>query len=153
MSRALRTGLVGLLVGLALATGGCGTEETAGGDATPPASAAPEPTPSPGEAPDEAPADEPTEEPARDAGTTIEITFDGDDVTPSGESRKVAAGEPVTLRIVADAPGELHVHSSPEQEVSYPAGTSERTLVIEQPGLVEVEAHDLHRLVVQLEVR
>ena len=63
------------------------------------------------------------------------------------------AGKPINLHIVADKPGELHVHSSPEQEIEYAAGTTDKTLTIDQPGVVEVESHDLDKLIVQLEVR
>ena len=66
---------------------------------------------------------------------------------------KVKAGKPIKLHIVADEPGELHVHSSPEQEIEYPAGTSDKTLKIDQPGVVEVESHTLDTVIVQLEVR
>ena len=66
---------------------------------------------------------------------------------------EVAKGEPLKLHITADEPGELHVHSTPEQEIEYAAGTTDKTLTLDQPGVVEVESHDLDKLVVQLEVR
>jgi cytoskeletal protein RodZ len=91
-----------------------------------------------------------TPEPER---PTIEITFEGDTVTPNGERVAVPLGEEIDLVITADAPGELHVHSTPEQELAYEAGTSTLPLVIDQPGIVEVESHDLGLVVVQLEVR
>jgi cytoskeletal protein RodZ len=84
---------------------------------------------------------------------TIEITFEGDTVTPNGERVAVPLGEEIDLVVTADAPGELHVHSTPEQELAYEAGTSTLPLVIDQPGIVEVESHDLELVVVQLEVR
>ncbi|MEO7352535.1 MAG: hypothetical protein ABIR34_05015 [Marmoricola sp.] len=86
-------------------------------------------------------------------GTTIDITFKGDTVTPEGASIKVAAGKPIKLHIVADKPGELHVHSTPEHEIEYPAGTTNKTITIDQPGVVEMESHTLDKLVAQLEVR
>ena len=45
------------------------------------------------------------------------------------------------------------MHSTPEQELAYEAGTSTLPLVIDQPGIVEVESHDLELVIVQLEVR
>ena len=45
------------------------------------------------------------------------------------------------------------MHSSPEQEIEYGAGTTDKTLTIEQPGVVDVESHHLDQLIVQLEVR
>ena len=85
--------------------------------------------------------------------STLDITFKGDTVTPQGASVKVTAGKPLKLHIVADKPGELHVHSSPEQEIEYDAGTSDKTLTLDKPGVVEMESHTLDKLVAQLEVR
>ena len=67
--------------------------------------------------------------------------------------KKVEAGKPITLHIKADQPGELHIHSSPEQEIEYDAGTSDKKLTIDRPGIVEVESHNLEQLIVVLEVR
>jgi hypothetical protein len=84
---------------------------------------------------------------------TIEITFEGDTVTPNGDRVSVPLGEEVDLVVTADRPGELHVHATPEQELAYDAGTTTLPLTIDQPGIVEVESHDLEVTVVQLEVR
>jgi hypothetical protein len=94
----------------------------------------------------------PTGSPAAPAGTTVHVTVKGGKVTPNGDRVKVGVGEPVVLRIDADQPGEIHVHATPEQELSYPAGTSTRTLTIEQPGIVDVEDHHLETVIVQLQV-
>lgn len=84
----------------------------------------------------------------------IEVTFDGDSVTPSGERVEVSRGQDVQLEITADQPGEIHVHSTPEQELEYDAGTSTQTIEgIDQPGTVDVESHTLEKIIVQLEVR
>jgi len=92
--------------------------------------------------------------PVSDAGTieTIDITFEAGSVTPNGERIEVAAGQPVDLVVKADEPGEIHVHSEPEQQFAYAAGTTTIKLVIDQPGVVEVESHDLEQVIVQLEV-
>jgi len=87
-----------------------------------------------------------------DHPTTVNIEFSGDSVTPKGERVDVKAGEPVELVVKADEPGELHVHSTPEKELEYGAGTTMLTLTIDQPGVVDVESHDLDVVVVQLEV-
>ena len=144
MRSTTRSGAGGLALATALLLTGCGSEES-------PPTVEPTPTAEPtpqGTSTPSAPA--PSEEPA---GTTIDITFTGDEVDPDGVSREVEAGEPITLRIVADRPGEIHVHSSPEQELEYPAGTTTKTLTIDRPGVVEVESHTLDRLILQLEVR
>ena len=86
--------------------------------------------------------------------TTIEVTFDGDKVTPNGDRVEVKRGQDVTLVVTADKPGEIHVHSTPEQELEYEAGTSTLTIThLDQPGIVDVESHGLEKVIVQLEVR
>jgi hypothetical protein len=87
-------------------------------------------------------------------GTTIKVTFSGNTVTPSGERIEVEHGQPVTLLVTADKPGEIHVHSTPEQELEYNAGNTELPITnLDQPGVVDVESHDLDKVIVQLEVR
>ena len=73
-------------------------------------------------------------------------------MSPSGERVKVGVGETVTLLVTSDRPGEIHVHSTPEQELGYDAGTTELTLTIDKPGVVEVEDHDADLVLVQLQV-
>jgi len=98
------------------------------------------------------------DEPSNDPGGTttetkpIEITFTGDSVEPNGERVKVKAGEEIELVVKADQPGELHVHSNPEQELEYGAGTTTLKLTLNEPGVVDVESHDLEVVIVQLEV-
>jgi len=84
---------------------------------------------------------------------TVDITFKGDTVTPEGESVKVKAGDPLKLHITADKAGEIHVHSSPEQHIEYAAGTTDKTVTIDQPGVVDVESHTLDKLILQVQVR
>jgi hypothetical protein len=143
MSRRSRLALVALTATLGMLVSGCGSDEPSGSEkpkadkstATADASAKAKPT---------------TKKPS---GTTIDITFKGDTVDPNGVQKEVKAGKPITLHIVADKPGELHVHSSPEQQIEYDAGTSSKLLTIDRPGIVEVESHTLEQLVVVLEVR
>ena len=85
---------------------------------------------------------------------TIHVTFSGDSVTPNGDRVQVSVGQPVELVVKADKPGEIHVHSTPEQELAYPAGTKTLELKpIDKPGIIEVESHALEKTIVQLEVR
>ncbi len=45
------------------------------------------------------------------------------------------------------------MHSDPEQELEYGEGTTTVTIQgIDQPGTVDVESHDLDKVIVQLEV-
>ena len=83
---------------------------------------------------------------------TVEITFKDGTVTPSGKTVEVGTWQPVELRISADEAGEIHVHSSPEQELAYETGDSTRTITIDTPGTVDVESHDLDQVIVQLHV-
>ena len=93
------------------------------------------------------------EDPGPAPGTkTIEITFADGTVTPNGERLKVKAGQPIELVVKADEPGEIHVHSAPEQEFSYGEGTNTLQLTIETTGLVDVESHNLDQVIVQLQV-
>jgi hypothetical protein len=76
----------------------------------------------------------------------IAITFTGDDVTPNGTDIDVAVGQPLEFDVTADKPGEIHVHSTPEQEFEYDAGTSTFDVKpIQAPGRVTVESHTLEK--------
>ncbi len=83
----------------------------------------------------------------------VEITFENGAVTPNGERVEVAAGQPVDLLVTADEPGSIHLHSDPEQEFAYEAGSETFEIQIDRPGVVEVESHELDQVIVQLEVR
>lgn len=92
------------------------------------------------------------------SGTTkplvIDITFSGNSVTPNGDRVKVARGQKVEFLVKADAAGEIHVHSTPEKQLSYSAGTTEIQVgSFSQPGLIEVESHALDKTIVQLQVQ
>jgi hypothetical protein len=93
-------------------------------------------------------------QPTKDSsGTpTINITLKNGTVTPDGVEVKVEAGKPIKLHITADKAGELHVHSSPEQHIEFDKGTTDKTLTIKQPGVVDVEDHEMDKLIVQLQV-
>lgn len=82
----------------------------------------------------------------------IRITLDGKTVSPSAERREIKLNQPVVFQISSNAAGQLHVHSSPEHVVDFPAGESEITLTFKAPGVIDVEDHALDKLIVQLEV-
>jgi hypothetical protein len=86
------------------------------------------------------------------SGTTINISIQGDTVEPNGSRVKVKRGEPVTLRIDADSPGELHVHSTPERGAGVRGGRQHQEADHRPPGIVDVEDHELEQVIVQLEV-
>jgi len=91
--------------------------------------------------------------PAAPEAKVIAVTITADSVEPDGARMKVSKDLPVILEIDAVRAGELHVHSTPEKEIEYPAGTSKVTLRFDRPGVVDVEDHGLGKLIVQLEVR
>jgi len=84
----------------------------------------------------------------------IDVTIQGDTITPNGERVPVALGQEVELDIHADADGELHVHSDPEQHVEYHPGTTQQSLgSFSIPGQIAVESHALGKTVVVLQVQ
>jgi ABC-type glycerol-3-phosphate transport system substrate-binding protein len=82
----------------------------------------------------------------------IAITFHGTDTTPNGQEIEVAVGQPIELDVTADKPGEIHVHSSPEeQEFEYKSGSSTfQVKPIQAPGIVTVESHTLDKVLFKL---
>jgi cytoskeletal protein RodZ len=151
--RATRLAPLATILLLALGVTACG-DDTASepeSESSPTTSASSSPSESASESATSTPSDS-TQTPEAEK-PTIEITFKGGTVTPNGERVAVPMGQEIDLVITADQPGELHVHSTPEQELSYEAGTSTLPLVIDQPGIVEVESHDPALVIVQLEVR
>jgi hypothetical protein len=138
------------VIAAALATALMALGACADDDGTSSAGVSDTPSPSTGaSSPDSPPA---TRKPAP-TGTTVDITIKNGKVTPSGDRVKAEVGKPITLRIDADTAGELHVHSTPEQELEFGKGTSTKKLTVEQPGIVDVEDHELEQIIVQLEVR
>jgi len=136
---ARRIGLAALVAALALTVTGCGGDSSPAGDdgghdisATPAAQA--------------------TEAPPADA-KVIGVTITKDSVSPAAARIEVKRNQPVVLEIDAVDAGELHVHSSPEQHIEFPAGKSRVQLKIDQPGVVDVEDHHLDKVIVQLEVK
>lgn len=106
------------------------------------------PAPSPG-----SPSPTPTPTPSPAAGPELVVTIKGDQVKPNSQEIDLEVGETLIIRFDTDRAGELHVHSTPEQYVEFESGTSTEKLVIEAPGVVEVEEHDTSHVVASLEVR
>ncbi len=94
----------------------------------------------------------PSASPTSVRGTVLDVTVQGDKVTPNGERVKAKVGEPVTINVTANRDGELHVHATPEQELEYHSGKTALELTIDRPGIVDIEDHNAEVVVVQLEV-
>ncbi|QCW49854.1 hypothetical protein FE634_04465 [Nocardioides dongxiaopingii] len=73
----------------------------------------------------------------------IEVTLEAGAVTPDGDRIDVDVNQPIDLVVTADEPGELHLHSSPEQTFEFEAGENAPIeLQFDRPGLVELELHE-----------
>jgi hypothetical protein len=142
------TRLAPVVLVLAASLTACGGD----GDADPPATDQTS-TSSPSDAPSDAPSDPESDSGSPDDSVAVTVTREGDAFTPNGERVELGIDQPLVLTIEADEAGELHVHSTPEQDISYDAGTSEHEIVIDRPGVVEVESHDPDVILLQLEVR
>ena len=138
---------VSLLVAAGLTLTACGDDTDATTESTPsPTTASATPSETASEEPE---TEEPEQEPE---GTVVVVTIKGDRIEPNGASIKADLDEPVVLAITSDRPGELHVHSTPEQYVEFRKGSGEYELTFEQPGVVEVEDHDTGFVIAQLQV-
>jgi hypothetical protein len=132
----MRITLPAALVAASLALTACGSSA----DTTPEPTAAPTTSGSTSSAP-------------AATGQVVEVSVKDGKVTPSGTTVPVKVGKTITLRVTADAAGELHVHSDPEHELAYKAGVTTLDFTINRPGVVEVEDHTTDALVVNLEAR
>lgn len=88
-----------------------------------------------------------------DEKVVVEITVKDGEITPKGDRIKATTGQPIDLVVTSDVAGSLHMHSDPEQEFPYEAGTQTFPITIDRPGVIEVESHDPPQIIVQLEVR
>jgi hypothetical protein len=86
------------------------------------------------------------------AQKAIDVRIKGDQIEPNGKRVQVGVGEPITLHVESDRDAELHVHSSPEQELEVKKGESTLSFTVKTPGIVEVEEHESGIVVLQLEV-
>ena len=138
--------LSSLALVMALGLTACGND----GDTDPPAGAETSATATDGPTTDD---DSPDGDSTDDDSAAVTVTRDGDSFTPNGERVELGVDQTLVLTIDADEAGELHVHSTPEQDIAYDEGTSEHEITIDRPGVVEVESHDPDVIVLQLEVR
>ncbi len=142
MSGRVVTRLAPLVLVLAASLSACGGD----GDTDPPAT-----DQSASSSPSDSPSDSGSS--STDDGVAVTVTREGDSFTPNGERVELGVDQTLVLTIEADEAGELHVHSTPEQEIAYDAGTSEHEIVVDRPGVVEVESHEPDVILLQLEVR
>ena len=149
MSGRVVTRLAPLVLVLAASLSACGGDE----DTEPPAT-----DQSASSSPSDSPSDSSSDSTSGSGSSTgdgvaVTVTREGDSFTPNGERVELGIDQTLVLTIEADEAGELHVHSTPEQEIAYDAGTSEHEIVIDRPGVVDVESHEPDVILLQLEVR
>ena len=147
MPRALP--ICSVLLTVLLGLSGCGSDESAA-KAEPSEESSPSATSS---SPAPTPSATASATPAKPAGSVIEIKVSGDDISPEAKQVKVKAGEKITFRFDSDRAGELHVHSTPAKYVEFGRGTSQHSITLRQPGVVDVEEHESGQLLVRLQVR
>jgi hypothetical protein len=90
-----------------------------------------------------------TSTPASDA-VVVKVTLDGSKITPTKE--QLSLNQPIVLQIHAKAAGQLHIHSTPQHSIDFPAGDSEITISFDKPGAIDMEDHALGTLITQFEV-
>lgn len=163
---ALATAAVLTLAGLS----GCGQDEPAAEAPSDPASTS-SPSQTPGQTPSEVASEAPEETlsaapsatskpsrtassaPAAPTGLVVDVTVQGDQVSPQAEVVEADIDSPITLQIQSDRAGEMHVHASPEQYVEFGPGSTTAQIVIENPGAIDVEEHETGALVLKLLVQ
>lgn len=96
-------------------------------------------------------------QPSADGSATpvvVHVTISGGQVSPNGDRVDIPRGSQVELDIHADADGEIHVHSTPVQQIPYHAGTTQASLgTFTAPGDIVVESHSLGKTIVTLRVK
>ncbi len=84
------------------------------------------------------------------ADTDVDVSVDGDTISPTNKQLEIGVGDTVTLHVTADRAGELHVHSSPEQELEFEEGETDLPITLDKPGSVDVEEHTSETLVLRI---
>lgn len=85
---------------------------------------------------------------------TIDVSIEGGNVTPTNARLQGKVGEPIVLRVNSDAADELHVHSVPEHSFKVePKDGQQFQFVAEVPGNVDIELHELNRVIASVQVQ
>jgi hypothetical protein len=160
------TALTALVAVALLTLAGCGggSEDTGAAQdqqtSAPSTSAGESPGASPSESPSGSPSGAATDDSTggvetEDDAVEIEIEIENGRVTPSGERVDVRIGEPIRFVVDSDVADQLHVHSTPEHTFAVKPGDDDKRFefTLNQPGVVEVELHELGDVVVSLAAR
>lgn len=84
----------------------------------------------------------------------IDVTIKNGQATPVNQQVQAAVRQPIIIRVTSDAEDELHVHASPEHTFAVKPETLQSfQFEVEVPGKVDVELHDLNRVVATITVQ
>lgn len=84
----------------------------------------------------------------------IDVSIEGGNVTPTNAQLQGKVGEPIIVRVNSDAVDELHVHSVPDHTFPIKAAPGQQfQFTVDVPGNVEIELHDLHRVIASVQVQ
>lgn len=85
---------------------------------------------------------------------TIDVAIAGGNVTPTNAQLQGKVGEPIVLNVTSDVADELHVHSVPDHTFTVEAKPNQRfQFTVDVPGNVEIELHELNRVVASVQVQ
>ena len=142
-----------------LVLAGCGDEDDNPGTApTSPASAS-TPTPSvvtdpttPTPTPNTKSPSNTADPSGEQADVTIDVTIAGGEVSPSGQTVKVAVGNTVRITGMTDAADEVHVHGYDKTLELKPGKPGAIIFKADKKGSFEVETHETGKLIAKLVV-
>jgi hypothetical protein len=138
-SRSLRTILSVGALGLTLALSACGGDKPS--------------TPAESLAPSSVPASTASSSADAAAGPSLEVQVKGERIDPTNKTFEMTTGQTLTLDITSDRPGELHVHSSPAQELEFGKGRTRLEVTLNQAGQVDIEEHASDSLIARVLVK
>lgn len=83
--------------------------------------------------------------------TSLQVNIEGRNIQASAREVEVPAAAPICLSVESDRKAELHVHSMPDQTLTFGPGTGSACFTIDTPWLLaEVEDHESGQLVVKI---
>jgi hypothetical protein len=84
----------------------------------------------------------------------IDVSIKGGEVTPTNAQLQAAVKEQVVIRVNSDAEDELHVHSNPEHSFKVEAKPMQSfQFTVDVPGKIDIELHDLNKIVATIAVQ
>lgn len=83
--------------------------------------------------------------------TSLQVNIEGSNIQASAREVEVPAAAQICLSVESDRKVKLHVHSMPDQTLTFGRGTGRACFTIDTPWLLaEVEDHESGQLVVKI---